>query len=121
MASYGDLFKYLEFKIVHEREIYISNFYHTQKFCEARNLDTERIVLTLYDFGGHNDVQILYNVVGKIDKSLDLDAEIETPVEFAIRNNLYRRWHEGMWVSCKKGAEGAMVDLNKANEMMFDK
>jgi hypothetical protein len=119
MPNYGDLFDYLELKLNSKKEIYIGNFYHTEKFCKEYNLDSERIILTLYDFGGHNDVQILYNVIGKIRRSIDLNEEVETPVEFAIRNNLYCRWHEGIWVRCKKGAKDSRIDLNKANEMMF--
>ena len=119
MPNYGDLFDYLENKVFAEKYKKIDNFYHTEKFCKDHNLDGERIILTLYDFGGHNDSQVLYNVVGKIRRATDLNKEIETPVEFAIRNRLYCRFHEGMWVRCKKGAKDAKVDLNKANEMMF--
>jgi len=119
MPNYGDLFDYLELKISIQKEVYVNNFYHTEKFCKDNKLDSERIILTLYDFGGHNDVQILYNVIGKIPRITDLNEDVETPVEYAIRNQLYCRYHEGMWVRCKKGAKDARVDLSLANEMMI--
>lgn len=114
MPNYGDLFDYLELN--KDRS---NNYYYTEKFCRDNGVDSERLILILYDFGGHNDAEVLYNVVGKIKRSKNLSDEIETPVEFALRNNLYCRWHEGMWVSCKKGSKDARIDLNKANELMF--
>ena len=42
----------------------------------------------------------------------------ETPVEYALRNGYYTRWHEGMWVSCTAEATDCHPDINKAYEKM---
>jgi hypothetical protein len=121
MLTYGHLFKYIAENLDSKSGLYIGNFYFTETFCKENGIDSQRIILILYDFGGHNDVEIIHNVVGKIRPEIELDAEVETPVEFAIRNSLYCRWHEGMWVRCKKGDKGAKVDLNLAHARMFGK
>lgn len=121
MLTYGDLFKYIAENLDSKDGLYIGNFYFTETFCREHKLDSQPIILVLYDFGGHNDVEIIYNVVGKIRPEVELASEVETPVDFAIRNNFYCKWHEGMWVRCKKNDIGARADLNLAHAKMFGK
>jgi len=119
MLTYGHLFKYIAENLDSKSDLYIGNFYFTETFCKEHDIDSQRIVLILYDFGGHNDVEVIHNVVGKIRPEVLLNDEVETPVEYAIRNNFYCKWHEGMWVRCKKGDIGARADLNLAQAKMF--
>ena len=77
-----------------------------------------RIIQVLSDFGAASDLEILWNVAEKINDDTLLTKDIETPVEFALRNEYYTKWHEGMWVRCNKNDLGAMPDLNTAYSRM---
>ncbi len=89
-----------------------------KEFCETYKLDFNRLKKIVSDFGGHNDVELILNVPNSIDGDSLIDYSIETPVEFAERNNLYCKWHNGGWVPCDKADEDAMPDLNRAHIMM---
>jgi|688.fasta_scaffold684966_1 hypothetical protein len=119
MITYGDLYNYLESKLIKQNPKTINNFHYTLEFCQANGIQTDRLFKILYDFGGHNDLQIILNVSVAIGDDTPISKEIETPVEFAIRNNYYARFHEGMWVRCKKNDNGSMPDLNTAYQKMF--
>jgi hypothetical protein len=119
MITYGDLYNYLESKLRKQNPKAINNFHYTLEFCKSKGMETERLLKILYDFGGHNDLQVILNVSVAIEDDTPISKEIETPVEFAIRNNYYARFHEGMWVRCKKNDSGSIPDLNTAYQKMF--
>jgi len=95
-----------------------SPLYLVSKFCETYNLDFDRVKKIVSDFGGFNDVEVLLNVMTSVPGEQEIDISIETPAEFAERNNLYCKWHMGGWVSCDKEEKGSMPDLNKAYTLM---
>lgn len=92
--------------------------YLVKKFCEFYELPFDRIKKIVNDFGGFTDTEILLNVVHKISGDREIELDIETPVEFAERNNLYCKWHTGGWISCKKEDSGSTPDLNAAYTLM---
>jgi hypothetical protein len=119
MITYGDLYEYLEDILKNSDDEGLSDYYHTLQFCKDNNIETNRLLQILFDFGGHNDIEILLNLPRSIKDETPINKDIETPVEYAIRNNLYARFHEGMWVRCKKNNKGAIPDLNTAYQQMF--
>lgn len=122
MITYGNLYDYLESKLdKHISKKTINNFHYTLEFCRLNKIESDRLLKILYDFGGHNDLQILLNVPSSISDETLIDKEIETPVEYAVRNNYYAKFHEGMWVRCKKNDIGSIPDLNTAYQKMSEK
>lgn len=120
MITYGDLYDYLESKLAKKSSKSINNFHYTLEFCSLNKVDTERLLKILYDFGGHNDLQIFLNVSRSIGDETPITKDIETPIEYAIRNNYYAKFHEGMWVRCRKNDNGSIPDLNTAYQKMFN-
>ena len=121
MITYGDLYDYLELKLPKYKSRNNGEYKLTQEFCKKNNVSSDRLVQILFDFGGHNDLEVLINVARFIPDNTPIDKNIETPVEFAIKHNYYAKFHEGMWVRCKKDDTGAIPDLNTAYQKMFDK
>ena len=118
--TYGDLYLFIEKKFAKRvKREHRDAFFYTKQFLEENHVpNPSRIIQILSDFGAAQDLEVLWNVAERIPDTTDITEDIETPVEYAIRNNYYCRWHEGMWVSCKRGDTGYMPDLNKANERM---
>ena len=119
--TYGDLYLYLEKKFAKrvKREHKAEAFCYTKAFLD-KNLvpNASRIIQILSDFGGGSDLEILFNVSWRIAEDIKLTDDIETPVEYALRNKYYTRWHEGMWVSCTAKAKDCHPDINKAYKSM---
>ena len=119
-TTYGDLYIFIE-KSFAKRKVRKNKqpFFYTKKFLEENSVSNpSRIIQILSDFGAAQDIEVLWNVAEKISDSTNLDKDIETPVEYALRNNYYCKWHEGMWVRCKKEDKGAVPDLNTAYTKM---
>lgn len=126
MITYGDLYLFLEQKLSQrkQRNKNIKAFYFTKKFCQINNINyssTSRIIQVLSDFGASNDIEVLWNVAESIADETPIDSDIETPIEFAIKNGYYTKWHEGMWVRCKQNDIGAMPDLNTAYQILYER
>lgn len=119
MITYGNLYDYLESIFRKSDTEELSDYYYTLKFCEHHKIVPDRILQILFDFGCHNDIEILLNLPLIISEKTDINKDLETPVEYAIKHNLYARFHEGMWVRCKKSQNGALPDLNTAYQRMF--
>lgn len=119
MITYGHLYDYLESELSKQTRSKINNFHYTLEFCKKHKIESSRLMKILYDFGGHNDLEILINVSESISHDTLIDKDIETPIEFAIKNKYYARLHEGMWVRCNKNDVGAIPDLNTAYQKMF--
>lgn len=87
-------------------------------FAEKNNFDKKRIISILEGFGAYNDQEVIFNVFDRIPGEFKIDQELETPKQFAEKNNLYCRWKDGAWIICDKNDNGAMLDLNRAHMMM---
>ena len=118
MITYGDLYDYLE-DIVKQTEEDLTDYYYVLRFCTHNKIESERLLQILHDFGGHNDIEVLLNLPRCIKYDIPITKDIETPVEYAIRNNLYAKFYEGMWVRCKANDAGSIPDLNTAYQQMF--
>jgi len=103
------------------------NFHHrdhtdphrlVKKFSDNYGLDSNRIIQIVKGFGGHNDFEVVLNLPDRIPGDTEIDENIATPEEFAIKNNLYCKWQNGQWVECDKADKDSMPDLNKAHVMM---
>jgi len=118
--TYGDLYLYIEKKFAtRTNRDNKEHFYYTKKFLNKYHIpNPSRIIQVLSDFGAASDLEILWNVAERISDDTLLTKDIETPVEFALRNEYYTKWHEGMWVRCNKNDIGAMPDLNTAYRRM---
>lgn len=118
--TYGDLYLYIEKKFAKRtKREHKESFFYTKKFLEKNHINKpSRIIQILSDFGAAQDIEILWNVAEKIPDTTNIDQDIETPVEYAIRNHYYCKWHEGMWVRCKREDKGSMPDLNTAYTKM---
>jgi hypothetical protein len=115
--KFEDLYSFIEDRFYdRDKE---SPLYLVSKFCETYNLNFNRLKKIVSDFGGHNDLEVILNVVSNVPGEQEIDMSIETPAEFAERNNLYCKWHTGGWVPCDKADKNAMPDLNRAYEKMF--
>jgi len=115
--KFEDLYSFIEDRFYdRDKE---SPLYLVGKFCETYNLNFNRLKKIVSDFGGHNDLEVILNVVSNVPGEQEIDMSIETPAEFAERNNLYCKWHTGGWVPCDKADKNAMPDLNRAYEKMF--
>lgn len=119
MIIYGDLYDYLEDSLGNKPLSKFVNYHYTLKFCKENNLSSDRLLKILYDFGGHNDFEVLINVARFINDDTPINKDMQTPLEYAIYHNLYTRFHEGMWVRCKKTDKKAVPDLNLAFTKMF--
>jgi hypothetical protein len=118
MITYGDLYDYLE-EVVKQTEEDLTDYSYVIGFCTKYNIESKRLLQILYDFGGHSDIEVILNLPKFIRYDTPITKDVETPVEYAIRNNLYARFHEGMWVRCKKNDNGSIPDLNTAYQQMF--
>ena len=119
-TTYGDLYLFIEQKFAKRtKREHREAFFYTKQFLEDNHVpNPSRIIQILSDFGAAQDLEVLWNVAEKIPDHVMITQDIETPIEYAIRNKYYCRWHEGMWVSCKEGDDGCMPDLNKAYTRM---
>ena len=118
--TYGDLYLYLEKKFSRRtKKEKRESFFLTKEFLDHYHVvNPSRIIQVLSDFGAASDLEILFNVSWRIPEKTKLTDDIETPIEYALRNGYYTRWHEGMWVSCTAEASDAHPDINKAYEKM---
>jgi hypothetical protein len=120
IVTYGHLYDYIE-KELSKNSSDIEAFIFTKSFCEDHHVNATKLISILIGFNAHNDIEVLVNVSERISADTPINQDIETPVEFAIRNNLYSRYHEGMWVRCKQNDKGSIPDLNTAYVKMFKK
>lgn len=118
MKTYGDLYSFIASNL--DANNTIDTFDLMYKFCKNNHIRYSHVLQIVSEFGASNDIEILYNVSRFIDDDTPINTTIITPVQYAIENNYYTRWHEGMWVKCKAEDIGAMPDLNRAYAEMFD-
>jgi hypothetical protein len=107
--TYGSLFAYLE---NHQQESRSTDpHFLTRRFLSEHHLKHDRIIEILEGFGGYDDGEVLLNVVEKIDRNTSLWAEVETPMEYALRNRLFLYTDDNGW---------SEPDLNLATLMMLE-
>ena len=118
--TYGDLYLFIEKKFASRtKRENIHGFVYTKRFLEKHHIpNPSRIIQILSDFGAASDLEVLWNAADKIPDNTNIEKDIETPIEYAIRNNYYCKWHEGMWVRCKKEDKGSMPDISTAYKRM---
>jgi hypothetical protein len=114
--TYGRLFAFLDTHI-RQRESG-EPFQLVRDFSDLHCLDADALISTLAEFGGYDDLEVLFNVVGRIPEGTVIGSLIETPEEFAIRNGLYGRRKDGQWTACSADAPDAEPDLNRAVSFM---
>jgi len=106
-ATYGDLFEYL---LGQDSSRNTDPFLNTRRFLREHSVPANRVVEILEGFGGYDDQEVILNATSKIPPATPLSEDVETPAEFAIRNDL--------WVY--NGSEHGEPDLNAAIEMMME-
>jgi hypothetical protein len=110
--TYGNLFAFLDAHIP-QRESG-DPFQLVRDFSDIHCLDADALISTLAEFGGYDDLEVLFNVVSRIPEGIVIGSQIETPEEFAIRNGLYGRRKDGQWTACSADEPDAVPDLNRA-------
>jgi hypothetical protein len=106
--TYGSLFAYLE---NHQQDSRSTDpHFLTRRFLSEHHLKYDRIIEVLEGFGGFDDLEVVLNVVGKIDPNTSLWAEVETPMEYALRHRLFLYTDDNGW---------SEPDLNLATLMML--
>jgi hypothetical protein len=114
--TYGRLFAFLD---AHIRQKESGDpFQLVRDFSDIHCLDADALIFTLAEFGGYDDLEVLFNVVGRIPEGTVIGSPVETPEEFAIRNGLYGRRKDGQWSECSADAPDAVPDLNRAVSLM---
>ena len=103
--TYGRLFAYLDTHI-RQRESG-EPFQLVRDFSDLHGLDADALISTLAEFGGYDDLEVLFNVVGRIPEATVIGSPIETPEEFAIRHGLYDRRQDGQWTACSADNDDA--------------
>jgi hypothetical protein len=114
--TYRRLFAYLDARIRQKGSG--DPFQLVRDFSDIHCLDADTLISTLAEFGGYDDLEVLFNVVGRIPEGTVIGSPIETPDEFAIRHGLYGRHKDGQWTECSADAPHAAPDLNRAVSLM---
>ena len=106
-ATYGDLFEYL---LGQDASRNTDPFLNTRRYLREHNVPAHRVIEILEGFGGYDDQEVIWNAATKIPPATLLTDDVETPAEFAIRNDL--------WVY--NGTAHGEPDLNSAIQMMME-
>lgn len=114
--TYGRLFAFLDAHI--RQKASGEPFQLVRDFSDIHCLDADALIFTLAEFGGYDDLEVLFNVVGRIPEGAVIGSPIETPEEFAIRNGLYGRQKDGRWTPCSADDANAEPDVNRAVSLM---
>ena len=135
MATYGQLFEYIDSQLEGEIARCDRTHRHTMKFAEMHGLCFESLSSILADTGGNCDCKVLINSIMNISEEEVIGIETFTaPMRIAIEEGFYCHCHiEGapvafseamaakeagqkveMWVPCDEDDPHAMPDLNRA-------
>ena len=105
--TYGHLYAFLR---KHESDIRGPDpHFWTKRFLSEHHIRHDRILEILAGFGGYDDEEVLWNVVNRVPDSKGLLEDVETPVEYAIRKELY----------VFNGSSWGEPDINSALEMIM--
>ena len=115
-TTYGTLFTYLKNRI--RKKHSAEPFHLVREFSALHGVDPEALALILQEFGGYDDLEVLFNVVGRIPEEALLASSVETPEQYAVRHGLYCRRTKGGMVECPADAPDAEPDLNRAVALM---
>ena len=106
-ATYGDLFAFLR---NHERMLRSTDpFFLVKRFLNRVGNEAEPIISILEGFGAYDDVEVLLNAAERIGPGTPLTAAVETPFQYAVRNELY---------VYQEGSQWGEPDINMAMEQM---
>lgn len=114
--TYGTLFTYLK-NCIRKKES-AEPFHVVREFSALHGVDADALTLILEEFGGYDDLEVLFNVVGRIPKEAQIGTPVESPEQYAVRNGLYCRRADGGLVECSADAPDAKPDLNRAVALM---
>ena len=114
--TYGTLFTYLKNHI--RKKESAEPFHLVRKFSALHGIDADALTPILKEFGGYDDLEVLFNVVGRIPEEALIGTPVETPEQYAVRNGLYCRRADGGLVECSADAPSAEPDLNRAVVLM---
>ena len=106
--TYGDLFAFLRNQQSGGRSP--DPHFLTKRFLSEHHLPHTRIIEVLEGFGGYGDEDILWNAAIRIPSDTSLLEDVETPMEYAIRKELYVYNGSSGW---------GEPDINSALEMMM--
>ena len=105
--TYGHLYAFLR---KHESDMRSSDpHFWTKRFLSEHHLPHSRIIEVLEGFGGYDDEEVLWNASARIPSDTSLLEDVETPMEYAIRKELY----------VYNGSSWSEPDTNSALEMMM--
>lgn len=108
-VTYGDLFAFLR---NHKSGLRSSDpHFQTKRFLSEHHLSHPRIIEVLEGFGGYDDEEILWNAAIRIPSDTCLLEDVETPMEYAIRKELYVLNGNSGW---------GEPDINAALAMMME-
>lgn len=114
--TYGTLFTYLKNRIRKKQSA--EPFHLVHEFSALHGVDPDALAPILQGFGGYDDLEVLFNVVGRIPEEALLGSPVETPEQYAVRHGLYCRRAEGGLVECSADEPDAEPNLNRAVALM---
>ena len=114
--TYGTLFTYLKNRI--RKKESAEPFHLVREFSALHGVDADGLIAILKGYGGYDDLEVLFNVVGRIPEEAQIGTPVETPEQYAVRNGLFCRRADGGLVECSADAPTATPDLNRAVALM---
>ena len=114
--TYGTLFNYLKNRI--RKKESAEPFHLVREFSALHGVDADGLIAILEGYGGYDDLEVLFNVVGRIPEEAKIGHPMETPEQYAVRNGLFCRRADGGLVECSADAPTATPDLNRAVALM---
>jgi len=114
--TYGTLFAHLK-KRIRKKES-AEPFHLVREFLALHGVDADGLIAILKGYGGYDDLEVLFNVVGRIPEEAQIGTPVETPEQYAVRNGLFCRRADGGLVECSADAPTATPDLNRAVALM---
>jgi hypothetical protein len=110
--TYGTLFTYLKTRI--RKKESVEPFHLVREFSALHGVDADAVTPILQEFGGYDDLEVLFNVVDRIPEEAKISTPVKTPEQYAVRHGLYCRREEGGLAECSADAPNATPDLNRA-------
>ena len=87
--TYGTLFTYLKNRI--RKKESAEPFHLVREFSALHGVDADGLIAILKGYGGYDDLEVLFNVVGRIPEEAQIGTPVETPEQYAVRNGLFCR------------------------------
>ena len=110
--TYGTLFTYLKTRIRQKESA--EPFHFVREFSDLHGVDADALTPILKDFGGYDDLEVLFNVLGRIPEEAQIGTPVETPEQYAVQNGLFCMRADGGLVECSADEPDSEPDLNRA-------